>query len=173
MTIYTTVQHDTLGELVLVAADGGLTQLTFTGQRHDRPIPQDARRDAHATVLRDAVQQLDAYWRGELRDFELPLAPAGSTFQLAVWDALQTIPYGETTTYGAIAASLAAPSSPRAVGGAVGRNPIGVIVPCHRVVGSDGTLTGYAGGMHRKRHLLELERAAAANRLRAGLRVPV
>ena len=89
--------------------------------------------------------------------FDLPLAPSGSPFQLRVWDALQEIPYGQTATYGEIARKVGVPSAPRAVGAANGLNPIGIIVPCHRVIGSDGSLTGYGGGLERKRLLLDLE----------------
>lgn len=156
-TVYSTIDHPELGEIVLVAAEAGLMQLTFTGQRHDRPVPSDARRDPHAAVLRAATAQLDAYLGGERTAFDLALAPVGTPFQLAVWQALRAIPFGATTTYGAIAAALPTPSAARAVGTAVGRNPISIVVPCHRVVGSSGALTGYAGGLERKRHLLALE----------------
>lgn len=156
-TVYTTIDHPVLGEIVLVAGDAGLTQLTFTGQRHDRPLPDVARRDPRAAVLREASEQLGAYLRGERTDFELPLAPTGTAFQQAVWSALRQIPFGESRTYGAIAAALPTPSAARAVGTAVGRNPISIIVPCHRVLGAGGALTGYAGGLDRKVHLLELE----------------
>lgn len=156
-TVHTSIAHSILGEIVLVAGDDGLHQLTFTGQRHDRAVPPGARRDPGAQILRQAAEQLDAYLSGELRAFDLPLAPAGTAFQQAVWMALREIPFGASTSYGAIASSLPTPSAARAVGTAVGRNPIGIIVPCHRVLGASGALTGYAGGLERKRHLLELE----------------
>ncbi len=156
-TVYATIDHPELGEIVLVAEAAGLTQLTFTGQRHDRPVPAAARRDPQAAVLRSAAEQLSEYLGDGRTAFDLPLAPAGTPFQLAVWDALRGIPYGRSTTYGAIAAALPTPSAARAVGTAVGRNPISIIVPCHRVLGSGGALTGYAGGLDRKRHLLALE----------------
>ena len=106
------------------------------------------------------VEQLDAYFAGELTSFEVPLRPLGSPFQMEVWKALQTIPYGHTTSYGALARQLGNANASRAVGLANGRNPISIIVPCHRVIGSDGRLVGYGGGMPRKRFLLELEQRA-------------
>jgi methylated-DNA-[protein]-cysteine S-methyltransferase len=157
MTVHATLNHPTLGEIVLVAGDDGLHQLTFTGQRHDRPIPAGSIADPGAAVLREAVPQLQSYLAGELTAFALPLAPRGTPFQLAVWEALRGVAFGETTTYGAIAAALPVPSAARAVGTAVGRNPISIIVPCHRVLGAAGALTGYAGGLDRKRALLQLE----------------
>ena len=111
----------------------------------------------------DVVEQLDAYFAGELTSFEVPLRPLGSPFQIEVWKALQAIPYGHTTSYGALARQLGNANASRAVGLANGRNPISIIVPCHRVIGSDGRLVGYGGGMPRKRFLLELEQRA--NRL--------
>ncbi|MYS85876.1 methylated-DNA--[protein]-cysteine S-methyltransferase [Streptomyces sp. SID5474] len=105
-----------------------------------------------------AKAQLSAYFAGELREFDLPLAPAGTAFQLKVWSALTTIPYGHTMSYGALATRfLGQPTASRAVGLANGRNPISIIIPCHRVIGADGTLTGYAGGLPRKQRLLALE----------------
>jgi methylated-DNA-[protein]-cysteine S-methyltransferase len=103
-------------------------------------------------------RQLDAYFAGRLRVFELPLAPQGTEFQRTVWDALLRIPYGETTSYGALARSLGKPEASRAVGLANGRNPIPIVIPCHRVIGSGGSLTGYGGGLDLKRRLLALER---------------
>src|SRR5215207_3742601 len=109
------------------------------------------------TSFRDAEEQLGAYFAGELTDFDLPLAPSGSAFQLRVWAALTQIPYGETRSYGEIASTVGRPDAFRAVGATNGRNPIAVVVPCHRVIGSDGSLIGYGGGLDRKRILLELE----------------
>ncbi len=108
----------------------------------------------------EAARQLREYFAGERTTFELALAPAGTEFQRAVWAALVEIPYGGTTTYGALAQALGRPNASRAVGAANGRNPIAVVVPCHRVIGADGSLTGYAGGLDRKRTLLELEKRA-------------
>lgn len=113
---------------------------------------------ADSALFTDAVAQLCAYFAGELRAFDLPLGPRGTEFQRQVWQALTTIPYGQTATYGAIATRVGRPSAFRAVGMANGRNPIPVIVPCHRVIGANGTLTGYGGGLRRKEYLLDLER---------------
>ncbi|MET4002222.1 methylated-DNA-[protein]-cysteine S-methyltransferase [Arthrobacter sp. UYCu511] len=111
-------------------------------------------------VLCAATEQLGEYFAGSLREFTIPLAPVGSPFQQRVWDALSQIPYGELRTYGALASMLGDPSMAQAVGSANGRNPLSIIVPCHRVVGADGSLVGYAGGLKRKEFLLELENPA-------------
>ena len=111
------------------------------------------------------IEQLTAYFAGELDTFDLPLAPRGTPFQRTVWAALQEIPYGETTSYGELAEQIGRPNAARAVGLANGKNPIGIIVPCHRVVGSGGDLTGYGGGLARKQYLLDFERAGAGLQL--------
>lgn len=111
-------------------------------------------------LLLDAAEQLRAYFAGELRDFELPLAPHGTAFQRQVWVAVSAVPYGSTATYSEIATAVGRPNACRAVGAANGRNPIPVIVPCHRIIGAAGALTGYGGGLDRKRSLLDLEAAA-------------
>jgi methylated-DNA-[protein]-cysteine S-methyltransferase len=112
-------------------------------------------------LLREAARQLTAYFAGELREFDLPLDPGGTEFQRRVWDQLRAIEYGHTASYGEIARRLGMnPGASRAVGAANGRNPIGIVIPCHRVVGSAGLLSGYAGGVERKRLLLDLEQAA-------------
>ena len=111
-------------------------------------------------LLLDAADQLRAYFAGELREFDLPLAPRGTAFQLQVWAAVSAVPYGRTATYSEIAAAAGRPSACRAVGAANGRNPLPVIVPCHRIVGAAGALTGYGGGLDRKRSLLDLEAVA-------------
>lgn len=150
-----------VGDLTVVAMDGGLAWLYMEVQRY-RPsdeefgLPGDPRDEPFAAV----AEQLSAYFAGELTEFDLPLNLQGTPFQLSVWNALQEIPYGETTTYGQIAAELGKPSASRAVGLANGRNPVSVIVPCHRVIGSNGDLTGYGGGLDRKRYLLDMERKA-------------
>lgn len=120
-----------------------------------------------AAAAREAVEELRAYFAGERSEFEVPLAPKGTPFQQAVWQALLEIPYGTRATYGAIARRIGKPSGPRAVGMATGRNPISVIVPCHRVVGANGTLTGYGGGLDRKEWLLALEAGSAVGARRA------
>jgi methylated-DNA-[protein]-cysteine S-methyltransferase len=117
-------------------------------------------------VLAEAQRQLTAYFAGELNEFDLPLAPVGTPFQRRVWHELEQIPYGETASYGEIAVRLGLPpGASRAVGTANGSNPIAIVVPCHRVIGANGTLTGYAGGLHRKRYLLDLESQASQPQL--------
>lgn len=115
---------------------------------------------AHDPLLRAAHTQLTEYLTGDRRDFDLPLATHGDAFSEQVWALLREIPYGETTTYGAIATALGNPRFAQRVGQVVGRNPIGIIIPCHRVIGADGTLTGFGGGLDRKRRLLDLEEPA-------------
>lgn len=150
-----------IGELRVVERDGALTAIDFSPFRDavgGRPL--GARDDDHP-VLVEAVRQLRAYFAGELTDFDLPLAPVGSDFQQRVWAELQRIGYGRTASYGEVARRLGhTGAASRAVGTANGRNPIPVVIPCHRVIGADGTLTGYAGGMARKQTLLELEQGA-------------
>jgi len=156
-----------LGVVHLAASARGLVGLWFDGQSHlpaqlDGPgaWPTD---DDHHPVLRAAALQLQQYLDGRRTQFDLPLdLPSGTPFQQAVWRALLTIPRGATTSYGALAHQLGNPSAVRAVGAAVGRNPISVVVPCHRVLGSGGALTGYAGGLPRKVALLRLEGALPA-----------
>ncbi|GAA4379242.1 methylated-DNA--[protein]-cysteine S-methyltransferase [Actinomadura verrucosospora] len=157
------VIESVVGPLTLVATDGALSGLYMEMQRH-RPAqetfgaPGDPEDEPFATV----AAQLSAYFAGDLTEFELPLRLRGTPFQARVWAALQEIPYGETVTYGELAAEIGSPSASRAVGLANGRNPVGVIVPCHRVVGSTGSLTGYGGGLDRKRYLLDFERKVRA-----------
>ncbi|MEE4639035.1 MAG: methylated-DNA--[protein]-cysteine S-methyltransferase [Wenzhouxiangella sp.] len=145
-----------LGPMLVAAGPEGLAGSWFVGQRH---FPAEAVSWEHGRtdLLAEAETQLQAYLAGELKAFELRLAPRGTPFQRAVWDHLRTIPYAQSSSYGQIARALGRPSAARAVGTAVGRNPWTLIVPCHRVVGSNGALTGYAGGLARKRWLLALE----------------
>ena len=149
-----------IGELLLVGESDADDHLTLTGaylvgQRHERPISADWERDDSAFA--DAVAQFRDYFAGRRTSFELPLGPVGSEFQRAVWRALEAVPYGCTRTYGEIADQVGDRSKTRAVAGAIGRNPLSIVVPCHRVVGADGSLTGYAGGLDRKRWLLDHE----------------
>ncbi len=152
-----------LGTLTLSASPLGLSGAFFEGQRH-LPNMQAWTVDAHNPFIQSTLQCLKAYWAGDaqaLNDpFPVPFDLTGGTdFQQSVWRALLLIPAGQTQTYGHIAKALHNPNAVRAVGAAVGRNPISLIVPCHRIVGSDGQLTGYAGGLWRKAHLLTLEKA--------------
>ncbi|WP_155057372.1 methylated-DNA--[protein]-cysteine S-methyltransferase [Streptomyces blattellae] len=154
-----TVTDSPYGPLTLVADDGVLCGLYMTDQRHRPPEESFGPRDD--TLFSEPEEQLKAYFAGELTEFTLELRLHGTPFQRSVWDRLRTIPYGETRSYGALADALGNPAASRAVGLANGKNPIGIIVPCHRVVGADGSLTGYGGGLHRKRRLLEFEGGAA------------
>ncbi len=147
-----------LGRITLARTAAGLAGLWFDGQKHAPPWLDAPRRDDDA-LLADAARQLAEYWRGARTAFELPLDAQGTPFQRAVWDALCAIPCGLTTSYGAVARGIGAAAAVRAVGAAIGRNPIGIVVPCHRVLGSDGSMTGYAGGLDRKAALLRLESA--------------
>lgn len=149
-----------LGRVLVAASEAGLVRVSF-GESSAARLGED--RWSHETAtLGEAVRQLRAYFAGELRAFDLPLAPGGTPFQLQVWRLLGEVAYGTTTTYAALAARLGRASAARAVGAANGRNPLAVVVPCHRVVGGDGALRGYAGGLERKRALLDLEARAAA-----------
>jgi methylated-DNA-[protein]-cysteine S-methyltransferase len=160
MTTLITGYLDTpLGRLVLAARDGALFRIWFPDET-GAPRPPAAAADSTAPVLRLAATQLAEYFAGTREDFDLPLAPEGTAFQQRVWSALRRIRYGTTTTYGSLAGDLGIPRAARAVGAANGRNPLPIVVPCHRVIGSDGTLTGYAGGLPLKRWLLAREGAA-------------
>jgi methylated-DNA-[protein]-cysteine S-methyltransferase len=154
-TLYT-LHPSVLGDIFLARTDAGITHIVFQEGTHPiRPEP-DWIHDSAA--FHDITAQLDAYFAGELQDFDLPLAPEGTPFQLTVWDALQSIPYGETLSYGELAQEIGRPSASRAVGAANGRNPLPIVVPCHRVIGQDGSLTGYGGGLRFKKALLSLEK---------------
>lgn len=150
-----TVIDSPYGPLTLVATDRVLAGLYMTGQRH-RP-PEETFGEPDPGPFDETIEQLDAYFAGELREFDLPLHLAGTPFQRSVWAELQRIPYGETRTYGELAENLGKPGASRAVGLANGKNPVGVIVPCHRVIGASGSLTGYGGGLDRKQRLLAFE----------------
>lgn len=151
-----------LGPVLTVSDGTSLTGLYFVGQKYQLQPELDWTEAPDLSVLRRATTQLREYFAGERRVFALPLAPAGTPFQQRVWKALCAIPYGETLTYGALSRSIGSPQSVRAVGAAVGRNPISIAIPCHRVIGGDGSLTGYAGGLARKQALLDLEGAQAS-----------
>jgi len=153
-----------LGPLTALASDAGLMGLWFDRQQH-APGALGAAVDASQRWLAQARVELDEYFAGRRRRFEVALAPQGTPFQEAVWARLCAIGCGETISYGRIAAALGRPAAARAVGAAVGRNPVAILVPCHRVIGEDGTLTGYAGGLPRKKALLALEGVAPAGEL--------
>lgn len=147
-----------LGSTILAAHEEGLIGLWFVGQRHFAGIQADWI-PAETSLLKTAKQQVLAYFAGNLQQFDLPLAPQGTQFQERVWQALQDIEYGVTCSYGDIAKQLNQANAVRAVGAAVGKNPLSIIIPCHRVLSSQKQLTGYAGGLERKQWLLSLEQA--------------
>jgi methylated-DNA-[protein]-cysteine S-methyltransferase len=157
MTATHTTIDSPLGELTLVARDGVLSGLYFPGHWYMPAQDVFGVRAEHG--FEQAQEQLGEYFAGERTEFDLARAIAGDDFQRRAWELIDRIPHGETTTYGAMAQELGDPTLARRVGGAVGRNPLSIVVPCHRVVGKDGKLTGYAGGLERKRLLLELEGA--------------
>jgi methylated-DNA-[protein]-cysteine S-methyltransferase len=169
MTSTDTILYDTLdsplGEL-LIAGDGDALTAVQVGVRRvaaamspqrTGPPPPGPRWRREPGSFRDAAEQLRSYFAGELREFDLPLDTRGTPFQRRVWAALRDIPYGSTISYAELAAAVGKPGAARAVGAANGRNPIAVVIPCHRVIGGSGALTGYGGGLGRKRLLLELE----------------
>jgi methylated-DNA-[protein]-cysteine S-methyltransferase len=145
------------GQMLLVANDAGLAGVYFDGQKYYPQIAQAWKHDANHAALRDAKRELAEYFAGKRERFETSLAPHGTPFQRAVWNAISTVAFGETITYGELARRAGYPGSVRAAGAATGRNPLTILVPCHRIVGSTGSLTGYAGGLDRKRALLLLE----------------
>lgn len=164
-TVTATTRHividSPIGSLTLVRDRDGLTGLYYPGHWTNPDQagfgPRVEPVDDHG--FDDAIAQLDEYFAGKRRDFDLPLNPLGSQRARKLWQLLSEIPYGETTTYGALARRIGDGISARAIGGLVGHNPLSILIPCHRVVGSTGKLTGYAGGLDRKKYLLELEKA--------------
>jgi methylated-DNA-[protein]-cysteine S-methyltransferase len=151
------IEHPSpLGNLLLAATEQGLSGIYFDEHNHFQGkdgwqvLPQHA-------VLQETARQLDDYFAGRRREFDLPLAPSGTAFQCLVWQGLRRISYGETRNYGEVARDIARPTAARAVGAANGRNPLSIVVPCHRVIGRNGALVGYAGGLERKQFLLALE----------------
>jgi methylated-DNA-[protein]-cysteine S-methyltransferase len=160
-----TVIDSAIGPLTVVAEDDAIVGLYMDLQRHrpedDKLGEPDLGGRSLSEPLRTAADQIDAYFAGTLTRFSLPLAPRGSAFQQRVWAALQDIPYGETESYGELAQRIGAPGAARAVGLANGRNPIAIVIPCHRVIGSHGKLTGFGGGLDRKKQLLDLELAVS------------
>jgi methylated-DNA-[protein]-cysteine S-methyltransferase len=151
-----------LGPLVLATDGDALTGAWFDGQRYQPPMDSGWQQRADLPILRRSVAELAEYFAGRRTRFDLPLAPSGTPFQRVVWEAIASVPYGETIAYNALAARVGRPECIRAAGAATGRNPLSIVIPCHRIVGADGTLTGYAGGLDRKRALLALERAGVS-----------
>ena len=159
MTLFFKTMPSPVGELKLVASDAGLVAILWPDDDPARVRLGSLVERAEHAVLVEAERQLAAYFEGRLRRFDVPLEFRGTDFQKSVWAALLTIPFGETRSYAAIAAQIGRPSAVRAVGAANGRNPISIIAPCHRVIGSNGALTGFAGGLEAKEYLLNLEAA--------------
>lgn len=159
-TTMTTYAHidSPVGPLLLAADDDGLHLIEFASPRHPAARGRDWHEGSHA-ALDQTRAQLDEYFAGDRRTFDLPLSPRGTPFQRDVWRALQRIPYGETISYAALATGIGKPTATRAVGAANGRNPLPIVVPCHRVIGADGSLTGFGGGLPIKQFLLALEGA--------------
>ena len=148
------------GDMLLLANDQGLEGVFFESQKYHPTKQADWRQDPQHKVLRQARRELEEYFAGRRKRFQVALDPGGTDFQRSVWKAISTVAFGETITYAELAERAGHEGSARAAGAATGRNPIGIIVPCHRIVGADGDLTGYAGGLERKRALLEMESGA-------------
>jgi len=153
--LYYATFESPVGPLLLAGDSNALRRVSFESSKRS-PLPQADWKQNQAAFA-EVIRQLQAYFRGELKEFDLPLAMEGTEFQLRVWNALRRIPYGETVSYSQLAERIGSPRAVRAVGLANGSNPIPIIVPCHRVIGSDGSLTGFGGGLSTKRKLLELE----------------
>ena len=153
-TFYATFESP-VGRLLLAGSATGLRLVSFESSKHAATPQPEWKQDK--APFAEVIRQLNAYFRGELKQFDLPLAMEGTEFQLRVWNALREIPYGETISYAQLAEHIGNPKAVRAVGLANGSNPIPIIVPCHRVIGSDGSLTGFGGGLSTKKMLLELE----------------
>jgi len=151
-----------LGPMVLASDGDALMGAWFDGQRHQPPVGSSWLRRRNLPILLRAALELDQYFAGERTEFALPLALRGTPFQRAVWQAIAAVPYGATIAYRDLATAIGRPASIRAAGAATGRNPLSIFIPCHRIVGADGALTGYAGGIERKRTLLALEHRVSA-----------
>jgi methylated-DNA-[protein]-cysteine S-methyltransferase len=154
-TIFYTALESPVGHLLLAGDADALRLVSFESSKHAAPPQAGWKQDTGPFA--EVIRQLKAYFRGELKQFDLPLALEGTDFQLRVWNALRAIPYGETISYAQLAERIGNPKAVRAVGLANGSNPVPIIVPCHRVIGSDGSLTGFGGGLSTKKMLLELE----------------
>lgn len=157
-TLFCDTMDSPVGRLRLVADAEGLRRICFERDRH--PRPEDEQGEHAPARLAEAKRQLQEYFAGTRQQFDLPLRPRGTTFQLHVWQALRGIPFGDTISYAQLAQRIGNPNAVRAVGGANGRNPLPIVVPCHRVIGADGSLTGFGGGVENKQTLLRLEARA-------------
>jgi len=157
MSLFYKFMDSPVGKLKLVASDRGLVAVLWENDNPRRVRLEDLVEDAKHPMLAKTEQQLQEYFAGKRKTFSMPLDMRGTPFQKGVWQALQAIPFGETRTYGDLAKQLGSPTATRAVGAANGRNPVSIVVPCHRVIGASGKLTGFAGGLTVKAHLLGLE----------------
>jgi len=155
--VYYDIFESPQGAMLIVASDKGLAGVHFERQKHHPGLRKDWKRDPQHKLLKQGKRELLEYFAGRRKRFDVALAPEGTTFQRAVWKAISTVGFGETISYGELARRAGHEGSARAAGAATGRNPVGIIVPCHRIMGADGSLTGYAGGLERKRALLALE----------------
>ena len=157
---FTYLDGTPVGRLLIAGDENGLRHVSFAKSHFSAPVttPEEGW-EAHEKPFKEVVKQLNAYFSGKLQDFDLPLAPEGTEFQQKVWMALRNVKFGTTASYGSIAAQIGNPAASRAVGMANGRNPISIIVPCHRIIGSSGKLVGYGGGLKYKETLLKLERS--------------
>lgn len=163
-TVYFDIVDSPLGSILLASDGSALSGAWFEGQRYHPATGAGWQQAPGLPLLRQAARELAEYFAGQRRAFDVPLAPRGTPFQRCVWDAIAAVPFGTTIAYRELARRAGRPDSIRAAGAATGRNPVSIIVPCHRIVAADGGLTGYAGGLDRKRALLALEQAAAAQR---------
>ncbi len=161
MTQHYAYYDSPIGQMLLTASASALTGLHFVGEKYYPGISSAWRQDGNFIVIKTAMAQLDEYFAAQRISFDLPLAPEGTQFQRLVWNALTKLRFGETSTYAQLARRIGNPNAVRAVGAANGRNPISIVIPCHRVIGADGSLTGYAGGLVRKEALLRLESTRA------------
>ena len=157
MTCFTSHYYSPLGGMTMASDGQALTALWFDGTRRESRFADGTSATTVLPIFDETRRWLDLYFAGKNPDFTPQLAPKGTPFQQRVWEILLTIPYGKTMSYGDVARQISPTMSAQAIGGAVGRNPIGIIIPCHRVIGADGSLTGYGGGLERKRWMLEME----------------
>jgi methylated-DNA-[protein]-cysteine S-methyltransferase len=157
---FTYLDGTPVGRLMIAGNEDGLRHVSFAKSHFSAPVTTpDEDWEPNKKPFKEAVKQLNAYFSGKLQSFDLPLLPEGTEFQQKVWNALRRVKFGTTASYGSIAAQIGNPAASRAVGMANGRNPISIIVPCHRIIGSNGKLVGYGGGLSHKQTLLRLERA--------------
>ncbi len=162
---YSASYKSPFGDMLVVASDQALGGLYFVGQKYFPRVDPAWQKSTDIAPIRKTLDELDDYFAGRRTRFDVPLAPYGTSFQHAIWKAIASVEYGETIAYGELARRAGFPGSARAAGAATGQNPIGIIVPCHRIIGSNGSLTGYAGGLDKKRALLALEAEHASHGL--------